>query len=872
MSGSKAKGKTRAGSSSNARSTQKRSSFASAGSRTSLVSSQSGVGTVPNISSDNSGSDSVDSNDTSSALIDMEDSPAIRSLLPDKSDSELTYEDMIKSLNASIVNSSTDNSNLSITDAIPAMRELVYLRHDLKRLLTVSTTQLTECDKNLSKLKRLSTALDRESTKRMKVINAAAAAAAAASSSDTKSKSDSNSDNSDSKEATPVEPEPELTLKNKPEDSIGESSTKEYTGESTNSEIVTIKTELNDSNTSALPTDTVGLADTHYKAPPEYEKNPKSEFVESQSLPTAALNLFEDQVKGLPVNGKEYLLKKYAVASYPPDDLKDWLPGEIPDHDFTKAKPPNQVQFSTFSSYIEPYFRPLTEEDLHFLEQKLAGGPYDHSYMPTITGTGAAAAAAAAAAASKRSQLSPYIIPKLGRLYSDVWKEQDGPTPGYSLNPPEPPTSREVDPHGSSDKINDDDLEKDDISCGPLASRLLAAILSEETVEESTNAQSSDGDAKIKTEQNDNDTKTNDNDNSNDTSRNGSIIKQEQKLDNNGSSTNNLKDEFDNEEDNEKDDAQGRSATLANTDWKIGVKNRDFLTLEERLKQELKYVGIIDMDMLRKEEERKQRFEELAGPPAVPVPPTTNSKLSISSSALINGDISGDSEKPEAKHIKHNEMFDIDWVNGREDDEISTELRFLQKQLMRVSRLNMAYQRVLHPIVQQQLAWQEYSHILEDLDKQVDQAYMRRNRANTRIKKKKSSSSHGGGASSSGRNGTSVTPAPGAAAANAAEQGHRMKSLLDKRMKWVNMIGPVFESPRLMKRMPRESIFSHIDVEELMRAGGDGTGMDVSGSSNVGGGAEDEVGDAMMDAFDKTRGGTPGPGGKVDDLYGIVPT
>lgn len=875
MSGSKAKGKARAAVPNNTRAVQKRSSFASAATRSSFAAALASQNTSSS-SSDTTGDLSHNfstAKSNSNTMTDITDSSVNRSLLPDKSDQELTYEELVKVLNSSIASSSPENSKLTITEAIPSMRELVSLRYDLKRLLEISTTQLSECENNLSNLKRLSTALDRESTKRMKVINAAAANSAAATESKNKTLAARTDSSTDLKESQTVSEN-------------NEKSSAEPENDKKLNDSVIIKTETTDVETSALFTDNIGLSepDTRYKTPPEYEKNPKSEFVESQELPTAALNLFEDQVKGLPITGKEYLLKKYAVSSYPEDDLKDWLPGVIPDLDFTKAKPPNQVQFSTFASYIEPYFRPYVEEDLHFLEQKLAGGSYDYSYAPALTGTGAAAQAAAALSAAKRTQLSPYVIPKLGRLYSEVWKEQDGPNPGYSLNPPNPPRAKEVLPHGSSSQITDAELEKNELSCGPLASRLLSAILSEDyienaTVDNSNSEPSSDNNnnnnmSNIKTEKPSDDTSNpNEGDADKPDIENGeSVIKQEIKSEDAGNDQ--TSESLDDEGQNENDVTKGKSSTLENTNWRVRVKNKDFLSLEERLKQELKYVGIIDIGMLKKEEEKKQNFEELADSPIV-------SGHKVSANTALNGE---DTNESESKFIKPNETFDIDWVNGREDDEISTELRYLQRQLRRVSILNMTYQRVLHPIVQQQLAWQEYSHILEDLDKQVDQAYMRRNRATTRIKKKKSSATHNhstanGGSGSSNNSHAAGSSGPGSAAANAAEQGHRMRSLLDKRLKWINMIGPVFESSKKMKSMPKESVFSQIDVEALMQDAdstkfGDPSSRFGSGNGSNGsagnGNNENEVEEAMMNAFDKTRSGTPSA--KVDDLYGIVST
>ncbi len=59
------------------------------------------------------------------------------------------------------------------------------------------------------------------------------------------------------------------------------------------------------------------------------------------------------------------------VAEYPHDDLHDLTCGTPPDRDFSNAKPTNQISFSAFSNYLEPYLRPLTEEDIAFLKERV---------------------------------------------------------------------------------------------------------------------------------------------------------------------------------------------------------------------------------------------------------------------------------------------------------------------------------------------------------------------------------------------------------------------------------------------------------------------------------------------------------------------
>ncbi|GMF12994.1 unnamed protein product [Ambrosiozyma monospora] len=84
-----------------------------------------------------------------------------------------------------------------------------------------------------------------------------------------------------------------------------------------------------------------------------------------------ALHLFNDEkAKKEAPNVHEYNKKKFAVAEYPPSDLKDLLPGEIPLTDFSGNKPSNQIAFTSFQTYVDPFFRNYNDEDLRFLKTK----------------------------------------------------------------------------------------------------------------------------------------------------------------------------------------------------------------------------------------------------------------------------------------------------------------------------------------------------------------------------------------------------------------------------------------------------------------------------------------------------------------------
>lgn len=413
-------------------------------------------------------------------------------------------------------------------------------------------------------------------------------------------------------------------------------------------------------------------------------KNPHSEFVSSQSLSASAiaeLGLWSDQNNGLETQGKEYLQKKFGVASYPENDLKLFLPGEIPDLDFSKVKvPQNQVQFTTYQTYIESYFRPFSNEDIAFANEDFVIPPgFDKNYDPLVT---------------------PYLIPKLGDFYVDLWGEEDAAL-GSKLSSPAlvKPPIESYRPKGDFEDVNDDKLLTEDVSCGPLSSRLLSAILS---IHECKGTKKDE----IKDE---NDSE--------------SVKKEESSL---------VEDIF-SREPASKLDAQDTYKTIA--------ESNDFYSMEERLKRELKYIGIF---------------------------------MNLPSS---NG------EKPKKGNVIDSE----DWILNREDDEVCFEIRALQAELKGAVVRNRRRKKALLPILKESLAYQEYCTISEDLDKQVDQAYIKRLKAKSKKKK------------------TNAEPTTTTPQQHAANSG--LKSLLDKRNRWITNIGKVFKPPEIMKRIPSESIF-----------------------------------------------------------------
>ncbi len=150
-------------------------------------------------------------------------------------------------------------------------------------------------------------------------------------------------------------------------------------------------------------------------------------------LPVAA-GMSEDEIKEI-----------YSVAGYPHSDLADLIAGDPPDKDFSTAKPSNQINFSTFSTYIEPYFRPFTEEDLAFLRER-------------------------------GDRTTPFVMPKRGKKhYTEVWAEEDG-AMAIDSSPPARDRLAPNQARGNIENMDDDIAETDKLSVGPLLSRLLQAM------------------------------------------------------------------------------------------------------------------------------------------------------------------------------------------------------------------------------------------------------------------------------------------------------------------------------------------------------------------------------------------------------------
>lgn len=156
----------------------------------------------------------------------------------------------------------------------------------------------------------------------------------------------------------------------------------------------------------------------------------------------------------LPQASSSSLLLPSRPPVQPPPPAGPRRPIEVTE-DFTRVKStPQQTPVSTFYTSIEPWLRGVREEDLGLMD---------------FTG----------------DELEPYIMPKLGRHYTELWEEEDIASYGgvptqldFSRSHPGPSSasSSSVHPKWDSSTITDSDLATEK-GLGPMTERLVSAML-----------------------------------------------------------------------------------------------------------------------------------------------------------------------------------------------------------------------------------------------------------------------------------------------------------------------------------------------------------------------------------------------------------
>ncbi|KAI8915409.1 histone acetyltransferases subunit 3-domain-containing protein [Powellomyces hirtus] len=252
-------------------------------------------------------------------------------------------------------------------------------------------------------------------------------------------------------------------------------------------------------------------------------------------------------------------------------ELEDKLGQKSLEGDFTKAKVvQNQIPIQNFWSFVDQFYRPLTEEDLKFLE-------------------------------FEGDEVTPYVVPPLGRSYKEQWADEEGKQfsdSGASANPFIASATQEYPDTG---------MLEGNAYIQPLSERIIASLMENRIIGTFTPPAP-----------------------------------------------------FPPEE----------------TEEVVNFKaSGDMMDLEHRMRNELRYIGLIDDD-------------------------------------------------------------EVD-MNVDDQDEISSELRSLQSQLRSQTSVNRMRKRQLRDIATKWMGWQEYNGVLDDINKNIEQAYVKRFRTPAKSKGKK---------------------------------------------------------------------------------------------------------------------------------------
>lgn len=146
---------------------------------------------------------------------------------------------------------------------------------------------------------------------------------------------------------------------------------------------------------------------------------------------------------------------------------------------------------------------------------------------------------------------------------------------------------------------------------------------------------------------------------------------------------------------------------------------------------------------------------------------------------------------------------------GHHDDDVAARLRYLQGELHRVSVENGARKSRILEIAEERMAQQEYSTIADDLDTQLNQAYGKRIRNIGKGKKNPKKPA----VTANGALGGGAAAALGGAGISKPSVGEPIRSLMERRTQWMNLIGPVVDHGK--SSIPSDTIFDEENMARL---------------------------------------------------------
>lgn len=305
------------------------------------------------------------------------------------------------------------------------------------------------------------------------------------------------------------------------------------------------------------------------------------------------------------------------------------------------------------------------------------------------------------------------------KSYRQIWAEEDGIS--YDQNKDDQDQLPLNQGRGSIETLTDDKAETNEVSIGPLISRLCSLLRYEHRTLPEDNAASTNGDAPTTS------------------GLGGDAMDLDQP---NGTG----------EIDSKPGDKPLPPATAfrdaSPTGFKTSVAKLDHAQLDERAKAELRYIGFLGPD--------------------------------------------------------DNPDFDAHF-----DDEVSERLRLLQSELKKQIVINNARKARMMKIAQEHMALLEFTTIQDDLDTQVQQAYLKRTRTMGKSKKGSQAKHRPGGAGGGSHVAAGVSrPAVGDAA----------KIVMDRRKRWNDAFLPIFEDIKTTIPSEGETIFDPATMAEYEKA------------------------------------------------------
>ncbi|KAJ5400866.1 hypothetical protein N7465_011355 [Penicillium sp. CMV-2018d] len=379
----------------------------------------------------------------------------------------------------------------------------------------------------------------------------------------------------------------------------------------------------------------------------------------------------------------------YSVAHFPKTDLAHMAAGVAPDKDFSNAKPSNQVSANTFQTYIEPYVRPLTEEDIAWLKER-------------------------------GDRTTPFIMPRRGKKnYRQIWAEEDGVSYDSSQDDKDQLPLNQG--RGSIEQLTDDKAETNEVSVGPLLSRLCSLLRYEHRTFPEDSSPTANGDTASVT------------------GLGGDAMEIDQPTE---------------EKENKSETKPLPAATTFRdadpNDFKTSVAKLDHAQLDERAKAELRFIGFLGAD--------------------------------------------------------DNPDYDAHY-----DDEVAERLRLLQSELKKQIVTNNARKARILKIAQEHMAMLEFTTIQDDLDSQVQQAYLKRTRTMGKSKKGAQPKHRPGGAGG----GSHVA---GSAGVSRPAVGDAAKIVMDRRRRWNEAFLPIFDDIKTTIPSEGETIFDPEVMAEYEKA------------------------------------------------------